>query len=215
MDRTIDAETVEAFLLSNPDFLQDRPALLAALTLPHGGPGAVSLVERQVALLRERNIVARRRLAKLSEIGRENDRLLEATRITILALLKAKSPNEIGQIWCEQIILSFGSEYAALHWYARAGLNTANICPEAEMLVRKLITRENSVSGSFRAEEMQLLFSEELKAGSAAIAGIYRGEEIIGCIAVGSNDARRYSPEDGTLFLDYLAEVISQLPACQ
>ena len=51
MAETMNPDDVETFLRAHPDFLQERPALLAALNLPHGGQGAVSLVERQVAVL--------------------------------------------------------------------------------------------------------------------------------------------------------------------
>ena len=90
---------VEEFLRAHPNFLQDRPGLLAVLNLPHGGEGAVSLVERQVSVLRQRNIVSRQQINSLSDIGRENDRLLEATRRTVLALLAGTNRQELAQIW--------------------------------------------------------------------------------------------------------------------
>ena len=41
----VDPKDVEAFLRANPNFLQDRPGLLAVLNLPHGGKGAVVCTE--------------------------------------------------------------------------------------------------------------------------------------------------------------------------
>ncbi len=212
MAQTIDQKAVENFLLANPNFLQERPSLLAALSLPHGGPDAISLVERQVAVLRENNVASRKKLAQLSEISRENERLLEATRVTILALLKAPNAGGIRQIWCEQAILAFGSEHAALHWFERSGVAEQAPSPAAEILAKKLIKNRNSISGSFRLDEMQALFGNYVGEGSAAIGGLFRGDDMIGLVSVGSNDKTRYRPDDGTLFLDYLAEVISQLP---
>jgi uncharacterized protein YigA (DUF484 family) len=40
---------------------------------------------------------------------------------------------------------------------------------------------------------------------------IRRQQGVVGVIAVGATNAQRYQAEDGTLFLDYLAEVIGQL----
>ncbi|GIR71397.1 MAG: hypothetical protein CM15mP74_26480 [Halieaceae bacterium] len=65
----LDPNDVEAFLRANPNFLQDRPGLLAVLNLPHGGEGAVSLVERQVSVLRERNIASRQKINALSTLA--------------------------------------------------------------------------------------------------------------------------------------------------
>ena len=107
MPDTLDPKDVEAFLRAHPNFLQDRPGLLAVLNLPHGGEGAVSLVERQVSVLRERNIASRQKLAELSDIGRENDRLLDATRNTIIALLAGSILQKIG-MRCEEGFYFFG-----------------------------------------------------------------------------------------------------------
>ena len=46
---------VAEYLSANPDFFSDRDSLLALMTLPHQQGGAVSLVERQVSVLRDRN----------------------------------------------------------------------------------------------------------------------------------------------------------------
>ena len=64
MNSSISPQDVEHFLRENPDFLQDRPALLAALNLPNGGEGTIPLVEEQLAILRERNVTARQKLVE-------------------------------------------------------------------------------------------------------------------------------------------------------
>jgi uncharacterized protein YigA (DUF484 family) len=210
MNPAINPDDVEKFLQENPDFLQNRPALLAALNLPHGGEGAVSLVERQVAILRERNITSRQKLVELSEIGRENDRLLEATRQTILALLNAVDRGHATLIWSEQACGTFGAEMGTLVWFGTA--------PEgegAESVVRHLTQTTGAFSGTVPPQDMDALFGRGAIAGSVAVSCIRKGEEVVGALTVGASDAERYRHEDGTLFLDYLAEVIGQLPACQ
>ena len=117
MAKTMNPDDVETLLRAHPDFLQDRPALLAALNLPHGGQGAVSLVERQVAVLRERSITSRQKLAELSDIWRENERLLKATRETILALLSAETKADVAAIWQEQVVNAFAAEFGSLVWF--------------------------------------------------------------------------------------------------
>ena len=208
MCESLDPKDVEAFLKANPNFLQDRPGLLAVLNLPHGGEGAVSLVERQVSVLRERNINSRQKIAELSDIGRENDRLLEATRRTILALLSAEDREALSEAWGDQLQESFQAQMGALIW---AGNTEENSDPLA--VATRLIRQGDSFSGILRPEEMAQLFGTERTEGSAALALVRRGDKVIGALAVGSQDAQRYRPEDGTLFLDYLAEVIGQLPS--
>ena len=205
MANDIDPQDVEAFLRAHPNFLQDRPGLLAVLNLPHGGEGAVSLVERQVSVLRERNIASRQKLNALSEIGQENDRLLEATRKSVLELLGAADRDVLCRIWMEQLRDTFQAETGNLIWMDSDS--------EAAPVAQKLILQGDSFSGVLRPEEMAILFRTEAVEGSAALSPIRVAEDIIGVLAVGSHDSQRYQPEDGTLFLDYLAEVIGQLPA--
>ena len=199
---------VEEFLRAHPNFLQDRPGLLAVLNLPHGGEGAVSLVERQVSVLRQRNIVSRQQINALSDIGRENDRLLEATRRTVLALLAGTNRQELAQIWLVQVTNTFKAELGALIWTTgEANSNSAGSVAD------KLIGQGESFSGVLRSEEMNALFTEDASQGSAALSPIRNGSDILGVLAVGARDSARYRQEDGTIFLEYLAEVIGQLPA--
>ena len=207
MSDNLDPKAVEAFLRAHPNFLQDRPGLLAALNLPHGGEGAVSLVERQVSVLRERNIASRQKLAELSDISRENDRLLDATRNAILALLVGESRADLSRIWLNQVTNTFQAELGALFW-----LDELSGSAEEAPLASKLIRHGDSFSGVLRPEEMQAVFGTDAAEGSAALVAIRSGEDDIGILGVGSHDTQRYRAEDGTLFLEYLAEVIGQLP---
>ena len=204
----LNPKDVEEFLRAHPNFLQDRPGLLAVLNLPHGGEGAVSLVERQVSVLRQRNIVSRQQINALSDIGRENDRLLEATRRTVLALLAGTNRQELAQIWLVQVTNTFKAELGALIWIT--GEPNSN---SAESVADKLIGQGESFSGVLRPEEMNALFTSDASQGSAALSPIRNGSDILGVLAVGARDSARYRQEDGTIFLEYLAEVIGQLPA--
>ena len=208
MSENLDPKAVEAFLRAHPNFLQDRPGLLAVLNLPHGGEGAVSLVERQVSVLRERNIASRQKLAELSDISRENDRLLDATRNTILALLAGENRADLSRIWLDQVTGTFKAEMGALVW-----LDGSSDSAEEALITDKLVRQSSGFSGVLRPEEMQAVFGTAATEGSAALVAIRSGEDHIGVLGVGSHDTQRYRPEDGTLFLDYLAEVIGQLPA--
>ena len=208
MPDRLDPKDVESFLRAHPNFLQDRPGLLAVLNLPHGGEGAISLVERQVSVLRERNITSRQKLAELSDIGRENDRLLDATRNTILALLAGENRPDLTKIWLDQVTGTFKAEMGALVW-----LDGVSDGVEEAPLASKLIRQGGGFSGVLRPEEMQTVFGTAAAEGSAALVAIRSGEDDIGVLGVGSHDPQRYRAEDGILFLEYLAEVIGQLPA--
>jgi uncharacterized protein YigA (DUF484 family) len=210
MNSSISPQDVEHFLRENPDFLQDRPALLAALNLPNGGEGAIPLVEEQLAILRERNVTARQKLVELSEIGRENDRWLEATRMTLQALLRAVDRGHATLIWSEHACGSFGAEMGALVWF-----DTSPKSEGAESIVRKLTAEVGKFSGAVSSQEMDELFGRGKFTGSVSVSCIRKGDEVIGALTVGATDVERYRQEGSTVFLDYIAEAIGQLPACQ
>ena len=91
----LDSESVAAYLRQHPEFFVDHEELIPELRIPHQPGEAVSLVERQVKLLRERNIEMRHRLSQLMDVARDNDRLFDKTRRLVLDLLDAGSLEEV------------------------------------------------------------------------------------------------------------------------
>ena len=65
--RAVDEDDIRDFLVENPDYFQRHPDLLSLLQVPHASGAAVSLVERQVSVLRERNVDLRHRLRDLGD----------------------------------------------------------------------------------------------------------------------------------------------------
>ena len=63
--QTPEAATVAAYLQAHPDFFSQREELLLSLRIPHQRGDTISLVERQLELLRGRNIEMRHRLRSL------------------------------------------------------------------------------------------------------------------------------------------------------
>ena len=91
----VTAEQVAQYLQENPDFFVNRDSLLAEITLPHESGKAISLLERQVKILRERSIESRHTLNSLLENAKYNDQLFNVTRALILALLMEDDVSQI------------------------------------------------------------------------------------------------------------------------
>ena len=63
-------DSVIAFLQSNPDFFQQNPELLESLNLTHGTQGNVtSLIEKQVAVLRDKNEQLQRAMVNAGKLA--------------------------------------------------------------------------------------------------------------------------------------------------
>ncbi|MEC8745491.1 MAG: DUF484 family protein [Pseudomonadota bacterium] len=202
----VTAEVVSDYLRDNPDFFNQHPEVLSELKITHVGDGAVSLVERQVATLRERNAELRRRLDALMSVAEQNEALLEATQEVIASIAERGSHEDLATLFCDLVRKRFEVELVAFHWC------DAEISAEAISVASHLMGNKNASSGPLRAHELNALFGEDKGEGSAALARLSMRSGDGAFIAVGSTDAVRYGIGDGTLFLEYLGNVIGSLP---
>src|SRR5438128_69285 len=92
-DRRLNDSSVAEYLESCPDFFERNGPLLAKLRLPHlrDAGATVSLVERQVEVLRERNQALERKLKELVDVARANDALADRIHRLSQRLIKAHS----------------------------------------------------------------------------------------------------------------------------
>lgn len=211
----ISAEQVCQYLQSHPDFFIQHEQLLADINLPHRAGEAVSLVERQVSLLRERDIDLRHRLAELLEVARENDELFAKTKSLILNIVAASSLDEL--ISAVQVALKqeFKADVSALTLFAPAHkklLSQARVVPlqEARQSINGILSSSRAVCGALRPLEMSFLFPdlEDNTVGSAAVAPLGNGE-VVGVLAVGSFDPNHYRANTGTMFLTYVSDILN------
>lgn len=204
---------VREYLKEHGDFLQRNPDLLDHLHVSHASGSAVSLVEKQVSVLRERNMEMRHRLTALTANARENDQLYEYTRATVLKLLDADSIDALYNRFIAAMREDFGVEHAAMILFAETGSRGEARVASAEQAkaeVGALLRGRKPVCGALRKEEFNYLFPAAGGIGSAALMPLSDGEEL-GLIAVGSSDAERYHTGMGTLFLTYIADVLVRL----
>ena len=210
----LDDDTVREYLKNNDDFLQRHPDMLDYLHVSHATGSAVSLVEKQVAVLRERNMDMRHRLTALSSNARENDRLYEQSSKLVLQLLEADSIDTLNSVLLDSLCNGIGVEYACLILYSDK-FNSSSVRTEdrdaASGQIGSLFRGHKSVCGTLRKAEIGYLFPDAGDSGSAAIAPLTDGDEPMGLIAVGSSDADRYNSNVGTLFLSHIADVIARL----
>ena len=88
-------DQVVKHLQDNPGFFLNHPQLLLSIRLPHDSGNAVSLVEKQVNILRERGIEATKKLKDLTDNARTNDEIFKVTKSLILALLNCNTIEEM------------------------------------------------------------------------------------------------------------------------
>ena len=214
-DLELDEEQVREYLKEHPDFLQRHPDMLDFMHVSHASGSAVSLVEKQVSVLRERNIDMRHRLNTLTANARDNDRLYEQTRQLVLRLLEADTVPALYAAFHDAMASDFEVEHASMILFGEPGSEgdcRVDSADTAKIEIGQLLKGRKAICGPLRKEELAYLFPAAGEVGSAAVMPLY-DSEALGVIAVGSSDASRYSSNMGTLFLNHIADVIiRQLP---
>ncbi|MDF2489283.1 MAG: hypothetical protein K0S77_1905 [Pseudomonas sp.] len=210
----LDDEAVVRYLRANPTFFAEHDELLGELHIPHQRGDSVSLVERQLKLLRDRNIEMRHRLSQLMDVARDNDRLFDKTRRLILDLLDAGSLEEVVMAVEDSLRQEFKVPFVSLILFGENAtpvgrwVNSA----EAHQAIGGLLGSGKTVSGNLRDHELDFLFGADQRkeVGSSAVATLdYQG--LHGVLAIGSRDPQHYKSSVGTLFLSYIAEVLGRV----
>lgn len=202
---TLNDSAVEAYLLEHPEFFKDKAELLTQLSLPHGGHGAVSLVERQQAALRERNVELRHQLSELTRIAEDNDKRFHLTSALVQELIKADAKDALKQSFERHIKDGFGNAYAGLKWF-----DSSDALDAAKATLGSLINIGKPFAGALREAEMRFLFGPAAIAGSACIVTL--GDKTPeGLVALGSKSANDFGSDTGTLFIEHVASVINSL----
>ncbi|MDI2592705.1 DUF484 family protein [Pseudomonas sp. N3-W] len=211
---SLEAAAIAAYLEAHPDFFVDHEELLPALRIPHQRGDTVSLVERQMTILRDRNIELRHRLSHLMDVARDNDRLFDKTRRLILALMDATSLEEVVISVEDSLRQDFQVPFVSLILLGDNALPVGRWAThaDAQTAIGGLLSEDKSVCGSLREHELDFLFGEDQRKqiGSTAVVAIsYQG--IHGVLAIASRDPQHYKSSVGTLFLSYIAEVMGRV----
>ena len=131
----LDAGQVLAWLQQNPDFFESHRELLSQLKLkhPHGGR-AISLIERQVTVLRDANQALEKRLADFLRIGRENDALSMKMQGLAHALLGEREPARLPGLLCQGLRRGFDVPFVLVRMWADVNLPEVSAGPVSASL---------------------------------------------------------------------------------
>lgn len=216
LENNLDEDQVAAYLRDNPQFFVNHSALLADLSLPHDSGDAISLFERQVTVLRDRNMDMRHRLSALLDNARDNDKLFEHTKRLVLALLESQ---DLGDS-VDALLYSFNNEFK-IHFTSLIFFGDSSRIPgteariasatEARTHLGTLLKNNRSFCGTLSMDELNFLFGEKAAAeiGSVACVPLVHGNSF-GLLAIANRDANYYRSSMGTLFLSYIAEVLNR-----
>lgn len=208
--RLTDADVVQ-FLQDNPDFFIAKDNLLASLRIPHDSGQATSLIERQLAVYRERNVELRQRLSDLLENARRNDKLFAKTKRLVLNLISANNWIDIEAALDDSLRQDFKVDHWSLLYFSEQHLeyplrSISNKNKQRD--IHRLFKGHRAFCGQLTDEAMDLLLDEHHSSAESIAAAQIRHGQQIGVICVASDDPKFYRSSMDTLFLDYIADVL-------
>ena len=196
-------EDVAHFLLNTPEFFEEYADTLAQINLPHPHGGrTISLGERQLLALREKNKALEKRLHELVEFGRENDALQHRLHEFTNALFAARELSTLHEMIPHLLTDIFAVPHVALHLWQITP-------PSMELLV---FTDElgKPVCLHQGVHDTAQWFGEcASQLHSFAYLPLYEGSVSIGLLVLASEDKQRFYPGMGTVYLQYIAESAS------
>jgi uncharacterized protein YigA (DUF484 family) len=208
-------------LLAHPEFFEKHPGVLARLKLPHQrGSAAISLVERQVLVLREKHAALEQKLRELIEIGRTNDAIADRLHRLTRRLLRAADPAAA----VAALETSLREDFGASRWVlliTDPGAGVASTSTSASLRVVPRGSPELKIfetffesarprSGQIRDTQREYLFGADGgQVGSTVLIPLgERGS--LGLLAIASHDTERYLPTMSTDFLVRIGEIVSE-----
>lgn len=210
-------ESIAAYLQHNPDFFERHHAVLARLRLPHArGGSTISLVERQIEVLREKHAAVEAKLAEFVRVARANDALADKLHRFTRQLLRAGSREGV----IATVESGLRMDFDAFHSVLVLVGSHPDVTPQRFVRVVRaddpnlksfetLFSNGKPRCGQARDSQREFLFGSDANdIGSVALVPL--GEKgSIGLLALGSTDRDRFHPGMSTEFLARMADLIA------
>jgi uncharacterized protein len=219
-EEAVDEGAVAHYLQQNSDFFERHPQLLARLRLQHPRNGStISLIERQVEVLREKYQALEQKLAEFVKVARANNVLAEKIHRFTRRLLRAPQRPQV----LVEVESSLREDFDAFHAVLVLPREQGEGEGEAASGFMRRIAPEDPAYRSFdglfslckprcgqiRDSQLEFLFgSEAQNIGSVALIPV-GSEPPLGLLALGSVDRDRFHPGMSTEFLSRMSELIT------
>jgi uncharacterized protein YigA (DUF484 family) len=217
----VSEEVLVDYLVRHPDFFERHAGVLTRLRIPHERGGqTISLVERQVQALRDKNQQLEAKIHEFVSIAQSNDALSTKIHRLSCRLVGAHGAAEV----IEALEASLREDFGASHWVM--------VCLRSDVPeLSRLMTRHLRLiddrgagelkpfetffeankprCGQIRDTQREYLFGNDAaEIGSAALVPLGDGAEY-GLLAIGSNETERFQSSMSTDFLTRIGELVS------
>jgi uncharacterized protein YigA (DUF484 family) len=204
---------VAQYLLDNPQFFEEHADLLTNIVIPHPHGGrAISITERQMLSLRDKNRQLEGKMGELLEFGEENDTIGEKMHRLGVAMIAASTFQSVLHTLNLHLRDDFAIPHVAVRlWDLPEGPTElpefAAVSEELQGFAETLVQPYCGSTAGFETSSWFGDCARHLR--SQALIAMRNGGGTIGLIALGSEEAQRFYSGMGTLYLERLGEMAS------
>lgn len=217
-------EAVGRYLEQNPDYFARYPDTLAALNVPHPDHGqAVSLIERQVKVLREKRDSLSRQLRELVSIARENDVLADRLHQFALAMIDCGSLEDVIGTARDMLRQQFKLDAVGIHLSGGAQGQVAHAefieveDPRLDAVLKQFAVNDRArarrpkpiAGGAQDSETLAYLFGDAARDIRSTALVMIPVKDVRGLLSLGSRDPLRFDAQMATTYLSKLGELLA------
>ncbi|MBK7327436.1 MAG: DUF484 family protein [Propionivibrio sp.] len=207
------SEEIAKYLQDNPQFFEEHADLVARIVIPHPHGGrTISITERQMLSLRDKNKLLEAKMDELLQFGEENDTISEKMHRLAVAMIAASSFQSVLHTLNFHLRDDFSIPHVALRLWDRSD-NTdelpefANVSEELQVFAETLSQPYCGSTSGFETSSWFGDAAEHIR--SQALIAMRSGGGTVGMIALGSEEPQRFYVGMGTLYLERLGEMAS------
>ncbi len=211
---SLDPGEVADYLRHHPDFFLHQTELLELLKIPHACGDAVSLVAKQIEVLRDKNRKLQVQLNEIVHIARDNDAVFRRIHELTLVLLDARSIDDALASLRWVLHEAFQAEFSALRVFSpHSTTGVADLFDDVHSAafdpIRAVLDSGVPVCGEPSLDKARCLFGQcaEEVASYALIPLRHAG--LKGFLAIGSRCMQRFQMGMGNFFLAKMGEIVA------
>ncbi len=218
-----DADSVLQYLTRNPDFFNQHSDVLPRLAIPHHTGAAVSLIEKQVSVLRNKCCTLENSLRDLINVARENEQLHQRLHRLIQDIISASTLNDVAALTRENMLENFNADDVKVVLFSseKDAVETAAKEQDAHYsmlasndpgiaLFKDLYRKCETKCGPMTNAQREMVFGAEAKNVASAAMIPLKHSRKLGVVILASSDKERFALGKGVMFLNQLGDVLSR-----
>ena len=226
-ESTVDEADVVQYLQAHADLFERHPQLLLRMRVQHARNGTtISLIERQVDVLREKIRTQDENLASLVRVARDNHALAEKFHALTRRLLRGGTRVEGLEAIATALANDFGVSHSVLAllppWLPATSPSAGErpftrAADDSDPVFRSfesLFSSGKPRCGQARDSQCEYLFgADAIQIRSVALVPVHQAAtgKSMGVLGLGSTDRNHFRPDMSTDFLARLGDVISDI----